>query len=263
MKIQELFSLNGKVAIVTGGGRGIGYFISKAMAESGANVVVASRKMENCQKVADEIQGLGVKALALKCDLRNEEEISSLVDATMKEFKKIDILVNNSGWGWLAPTFEYPIDKWDRVMSTNVRGPWILTQKVANLMKDSGGGKIIFISSVMGMRGASEKTQPAIAYNTSKGALIAMTMDLAVKWAPYNIYVNAIAPGSFRTEMTSYYDMEEYRETRNIILSLTPLGRQGGEDDIKGVAVFLASDASNFITGQTITVDGGSTALLH
>lgn len=260
MKIKEMFGLSGKVAIVTGGGRGIGEFISRGMAEAGASVVIASRKLENCQKVVGEIHKLGAKAMALKCDLQNEEDIGNLVDATIKEFKRIDILVNNSGWGWLAPTFEYPIDKWDRVMNINVRGPWILTQRVANLMKDRGGGKIIFISSIMGMRGASEKTQPAVAYNASKGALIAMTMDLAVKWAPYNIYVNAIAPGSFKTEMTSYYDMEEYGEVRDMILSAIPLGRQGEEDDIKGTAVFLASEASNFITGQIITVDGGSTA---
>lgn len=260
MRIQEMFSLSEKVAIVTGGGRGIGEFISWGMAEAGASVVIASRKLENCQKVANEIHEIGAKALALKCDLRNEEDICNLVDATIKEFKRIDIIVNNSGWGWLAPTFEYPIDKWDRVMNINVRGPWILTQRVASVMKDRGGGKIIFISSIMGMRGASEKIQPAVAYNASKGALMAMTMDLAVKWAPYNIYVNAIAPGSFKTEMTSYYDMEEYSEARDMILSSVPLGRQGGEDDIKGVAVFLASDASNFITGQIIPVDGGCTA---
>jgi NAD(P)-dependent dehydrogenase (short-subunit alcohol dehydrogenase family) len=264
MRIQDMFDLSGKVAIITGGGRGIGYFISKGMAESGASVVIASRKLQNCEKVASEIRyGMGVKTMALKCDLRSEEEISNLVEVVVKNFKRIDILVNNSGSGWLASTLEYPIDKWDRVMNINVRGPWILTQKVARVMKDTGGGKIIFVSSIMGMRGASEKTQPAIAYNASKGALNAMTMDLAVKWAPYGIYVNAVAPGSFKTEMTSYYDLEEYNKVRDIVLSSTPLGRQGGEDDIKGVAVFLASDASNFITGQIITVDGGSTVLAH
>jgi gluconate 5-dehydrogenase len=153
------------VAIVSGGGRGLGRFIAEGLAEAGASVVIASRKLANCEKAAGEIAKLGVKTLAVKCDTASAEDIDNLVNAAMKEFGAIDILVNNAGITWGAPTLDFPLDKWDKIFAVNVRGVWILTQKVANIMKDKGGGKVINISSIFGSRGSIEEGHPAVAYN--------------------------------------------------------------------------------------------------
>jgi NAD(P)-dependent dehydrogenase (short-subunit alcohol dehydrogenase family) len=260
MNINEMFSLKGKVAIVTGGGRGIGKFIAHGLAEAGANVVIASRKVQTCEEVAKDLEKLGVKALAVKCDMASEEDIAGLVDATMKEFGKIDILVNNAGITWGAPTLEFPLDKWDKIFQVNVRGVWILTQKVANIMKGIGGGKVINISSVFGSRGSIEEGHPAVPYNSSKAAVEILTKNLAVKLARYNIYINCIAPGFFRTDMMEYVFKPEMKPILDLTLAQIPLVKYGEEDHIKGLAVFLASKASDFITGAIIPVDGGLAA---
>ena len=260
MNIGEIFSLKGKVAIVTGGGRGIGKFIATGFAEAGADVVIASRKVQNCEKVARELAKLGVKTLALKCDTASEEDIANLVEATMKEFDRIDILVNNAGITWGAPTLEFPLDRWDKIFEVNVRGVWILTQKVANIMKDKGGGKIINISSIFGSRGSLEEGHPAVAYNSSKAAVEVLTKNLAVKLARYNIYVNCIAPGFFRTDMMEYVFKPDMKPILDLTLAQIPLFKYGGEEHIKGIAVLLASRASDFMTGAIIPVDGGLSA---
>lgn len=257
MNVKEMFDLTGKVAVVTGGARGIGRFIATGLAEAGADIVVASRKVANCEKVAGELAGLGVKTLAVKCDMASEDDIGNLVDATMKEFGTIDILVNNAGITWGAPTLEFPLDRWDKIFAVNVRGVWILSQKTANIMKDRGGGKIINISSIFGSRGSIEEGHPAVAYNSSKAAIEVLTKNLAVKLARYKIYVNAIAPGFFRTDMMEYIFKPEMKSILDIMLGQIPLGTYGEEDDVKGVAVFLASQASNFMTGAIIPLDGG------
>lgn len=259
MKLQEMFSLKDKVAVITGGGRGIGKAIATGLTEAGAHIVIASRKLEKLQATADELAQFGNRVLPVKCDMESETDIQALVDATMQAFGRIDILVNNAGITWGAPTFKFPQDKWDKIMNVNLRGLWILTQQVGNVMKaQETGGKIIMIASVMGMRGADEASQPAVAYNASKAALLNLTRDLAVKWAPQRIYVNAIAPGLFATDMMKWLD--SMPEAKQATLSRVPLNRMGEEDDIKGLAVFLASPASNYITGATVTVDGGYTA---
>ncbi|HPR04812.1 MAG TPA: SDR family NAD(P)-dependent oxidoreductase, partial [Deltaproteobacteria bacterium] len=204
MNVKEMYDLKGKVAIVTGGGRGLGRFIAEGLAEAGASVVIASRKLANCEKAAGEIAKLGVKTLAVKCDTASAEDIDNLVNAAMKEFGAIDILVNNAGITWGAPTLDFPLDKWDKIFAVNVRGVWILTQKVANIMKDKGGGKVINISSIFGSRGSIEEGHPAVAYNPSKAAIEVLTKNLAVKLARHNIMVNCIAPGFFRTDMMEY-----------------------------------------------------------
>jgi gluconate 5-dehydrogenase len=260
MNISELFSLKGKVAIVTGGGRGIGKFIATGLAEAGANVVIGSRKVQNCEQVAGELAKLGVKTLAVKCDMAVESDIAHLVDAAMEKFGKIDILVNNAGITWGSPTLEFPLDKWDKIFAVNVRGVWILTQKVANVMKDKGGGKIINISSIFGSRGSIEEGHPAIPYNSSKAAIEVLTKNLAVKLARYNIFVNCIAPGFFRTDMMEYVFKPEMKPILDLTLAQIPLIKYGEEDHIKGLAVFLASRASDFITGSVVPVDGGLSA---
>lgn len=258
MKLQELFSVKDKVAIVTGGSRGLGKAIAMGLVEAGAHVVIAARKVEKLQATANELSQLGHPVIPIKCDMASETDIKTLVDTTVQTFGRIDILVNNAGITWGAPTFEFPQDKWDKIMAVNVRGVWILTQQVGNMMKKQMGGKIIMIASIMGMRGADEANQPAIAYNASKAAILNLTRDLAVKWAPNHIQVNAIAPGLFATDMMKW--LETMPEIKRAALTRIPLNRMGETDDIKGLAVFLASPASNYMTGAIVTVDGGYTA---
>jgi gluconate 5-dehydrogenase len=260
MKLQDLFNLSGKTAIVTGGGRGIGKFISTGLAEAGANVVIASRKFEKLEKAAEDIRKLGVKCLPVKCDMAKQEDILALVDATMKEFGTVDILVNNAGVTWGAPTLDFPLEQWDKIFNVNVRGVWILSQAVSKIMKEKGGGKIINISSVMGFRGSIEEAHPALPYNSSKAAINLLTMNMAIKLARYKIYVNAIAPGFFHTDMMGYLDKPEAKPLLDAFLMSIPVPKMGEEDDIKGLAVFLASKASDYMTGAIIPVDGGMLA---
>lgn len=255
MKIQELFSLKERIAIVTGGARGIGKFIATGLAEAGADVVLASRKINNCIEAAKEIEALGVKALPVQCDLEKLGDIDNLVKTAMGSFGRIDILVNNAGLTWGAPTLEYPLDRWEKVINVNLRAVFLLCKNVANVMVKQNKGKIINITSVLSFRGATEEMNPAVAYNASKGGISALTLDLAVKLARYKINVNAIALGYFDTDLTRYTkgDKEFFAKFINKI----PMARLGAEDDIKGAAVFLASEASNYVTGHILSVDGG------
>ncbi len=261
MNTAELFQLKGKVAIVTGGGRGIGRFIAEGLAEAGADLVIASRKVQKCEQACEDLKALGVKTLAVKCDMASDEDIQGLVDATMKEFGRIDILVNNAGITWGAPTLEFPQDKWDKIFAVNVRGVWMLSQKVANIMKDQGGGKVINISSIFGSRGSIEEGHPAVAYNPSKAAVEVLTKNLAVKLARYQIRVNCIAPGFFRTDMMEYIFKPEMKGILDIMIGQIPLRMYGEADHIKGLAVYLASPASDFVTGAVIPLDGGLSAM--
>jgi gluconate 5-dehydrogenase len=258
MKLFDLFKLNGKVALVTGGGRGIGKFIATGLAEAGADVIITSRKMKNLEAAASEIQKeTGVKILPIACDVTKAEDIDAMLQTALETFPRIDILVNNAGATWGAPTLDFPLDKWDHLFSVNVRGVWILTQKVANLMKKQGGGNIINISSTMGFRGSDEMAHPAVAYNSTKAAINILTMNLAVKLAPYHIRVNAIAPGFFRTDMMAYLEKPEFKAAHDLTIAYIPLQRVGDADDMKGLAVFLASDASAYMTGHVVVNDGG------
>jgi NAD(P)-dependent dehydrogenase (short-subunit alcohol dehydrogenase family) len=255
MSVLDLLSLKGRIAVVTGGGRGIGKFIAKGLAEAGADIVLASRKFDNCVAAAKEVEALGVKALPVQCDLENLEDISNLIEAAMKTFGRIDILVNNAGLTWGAPTLEYPLDKWEKVIHVNLRAVFLLCKEAANIMVRQGRGKIINITSVLSFRGATEEMNPAVAYNASKGGINALTLDLAVKLAEHHINVNGIAPGYFDTDLIKYAKQDETFTQK--FVGRIPLARLGGEDDIKGAAVFLASDASNYITGHILCVDGG------
>lgn len=258
MKLYDLFKLNGKVALVTGGGRGIGKFIATGLAEAGADLILTSRKMKNLEATAQALsQEFGVKVLPIACDMAKEEEIEAMLKTALEKFPRIDILVNNAGITWGAPTLDFPLEKWDQLFNVNVRGVWILTQKVANLMKNQGGGNIINISSVMGFRGSEELLHPAVPYNSTKAAINLLTMNLAVKLAPYKIRVNAIAPGSFMTDMQRFIEKPEFKAAYDMLKGAIPLGRIGGIDDMKGVAVFLASDASAYMTGHVVVNDGG------
>jgi gluconate 5-dehydrogenase len=256
MKTMDLFNLEGKTAIVTGGGTGLGQQMALGLAEAGSNIVVCSRKLERCQETAHKIEALGAKALAFRCDINREEEIDHVVMETIREFGKIDVLVNNAGRTWGAPMEELKIEDWKKVIDLNITGTFQFTQKVGREMIRQRNGKIINITSVAGLLGSDPEYLDAIAYNTSKGALITFTKDLAVKWAKYGIQVNGIAPGWFVTEMTKW-SREQRGEN---ILDRLLIKRFGGEDDLKGAVVFLASKASDYMTGHILCVDGGLTA---
>jgi NAD(P)-dependent dehydrogenase (short-subunit alcohol dehydrogenase family) len=252
MNVNELFDLTGQVAVVTGGSVGLGRQMAEGLAEAGADLVVCARKKDRCDRAAEEIQGLGRRALALTCDVRNRSSIEAVVDQTVSHFGRIDILINNAGTSWGAPIEEMTLEAWMKVIDTNLTGTFLVCQAVGAVMEGQKRGKIINIASTAGLRGSSPEFQ-AIGYHASKGGVIAFTRDLARKWAAQNIHVNAIAPGWFPTHMSQVM-IERNREK---FLQGIPLGRFGGPDDLKGAAVFLASKASDFITGQVLVVDGG------
>ncbi|WP_110113340.1 SDR family oxidoreductase [Bacillus sp. CGMCC 1.16541] len=253
MNVLQLFDLTGKTAIVTGGGRGLGAQIAQGFAEAGANVVLCSRKVEACQEVATELEKLGVQTLALKCDVANTEDVRYVVKETKKTFGTIDILVNNSGATWGAPVTDMPLEAWQKVIDVNVTGTFLMSQEVGKVMIEQQGGKIINIASVAGLGGTDPRFMDTIGYNTSKGAVITFTKDLAAKWGQYNINVNALAPGFFPTKMSKGI----IEHGKDSILHRTPLQRFGNDDDLKGAALFLASNASNYVTGDVLVVDGG------
>lgn len=256
MDIQNLFSLKGKTAIVTGGGRGLGQQIALAYADAGANLVICSRNEEACQQLASALNEKGVRARAFKCDVSNPNDINHVVEETLKEFGQIDILVNNSGTSWGAPALEMPEDKWDKVMDINLKAVFLFSQAVGKVMVEQRSGRIINIASVAGIAGQDPIFMDAIGYSASKGGVIAFTKDLGVKLAPYNVHVNAIAPGFFPTKMAK--PILDYSGEK--ILERTPAGRFGSEDDMKGPALFLASAASDYVFGHVLVVDGGMTA---
>ena len=255
MHVRQLFDLSGRTALVTGGGRGIGRHIAIGLAEAGADVFVASRKLANCEETVRAIEATGRRGVAFAADLGRADEVAALAERVLAETKRLHILVNNSGVSWAAPTLEYPMGGWDKVFNLNVRGLFYLSQQVAKRMKVQGGGSIINISSIAAWRCATDAQEPVVAYNASKGAVISLTRDMAVKLAADNIRVNGIAPGAFLTNMMSHIVHDS--EKQSAFESAIPQRRSGKEDDIKGVVVFLAGPASAFITGQTLVVDGG------
>jgi len=255
VRVDRLFDLSGRAALVTGGGRGIGRHIALGLAEAGADVVVASRKLAKCRETLALVEERGRRAWALEVDLSDGDAALALADRAIEAAGRLDILVNNAGVIWGAPALEFPIEGWDRVFDVNVRSLWILSQRVARHMASRGGGAILHISSISGLRGASDQQEPAISYAAAKGAVNALTLDMAVKLAPHRIRVNAIAPGAFDTDMLEY--VRKDADTLRRFLDQIPLGRAGGEDDVKGAAVFLVSDAAAYVTGHVLVVDGG------
>jgi gluconate 5-dehydrogenase len=255
MNTKDLFDLAGRVAIITGGSVGLGRQMAEGLAEMGANVVLCARKKERCEQAAEELKQLGVKTLALGCDVKNPEQVQAVVNATVSQFGRIDILINNAGTSWGAPVEEMKLEQWNKVIETNLTGTFLFSQAVGKVMVPQRRGKILNIASVAGLRGAPSEFQ-AIGYHASKGGVIAFTKDLACKWGIHNIQVNAIAPGWFPTNMSQVV-MERNKEA---FLNKIPLRRFGNEHDLKGAAVYLASNASDYVTGHVLVVDGGQTA---
>jgi NAD(P)-dependent dehydrogenase (short-subunit alcohol dehydrogenase family) len=255
MNTKQLLDLSGRVAIITGGSIGLGRQMAEGLAEMGANLVLCARKLERCEQAAEELRQLGVKTIALGCDVKNPEQVQAVVNATVSQFGRIDILINNAGTSWGAPVEEMKLEHWNKVIETNLTGTFLFSQAAGKVMVPQHKGKILNIASVAGLRGAPPEFQ-AIGYHASKGGVIAFTKDLACKWGIHNIQVNAIAPGWFPTNMSQLV-IERNKEA---FLSKIPLRRFGNEHDLKGAAVFLASDASDYVTGHVLVVDGGQTA---
>jgi NAD(P)-dependent dehydrogenase (short-subunit alcohol dehydrogenase family) len=256
MSVRELFDLSGKVAIVTGGGSGIGRQMAEGLAEAGANLVLCARKAERCEQAAAELEQLGVRALGLGCDVRDPDQIEAAVRRTVDELGGVDVLVNNAGTVWGAAPEEMPLDGWQKVVDVNLTGVFLFSQAAGRVMIERGGGSIVNIASVSGLHGAPAEVVNTIVYHATKGGVIAFTRDLAWKWARHGIRVNAIAPGWFPSDMSKFVlDRQGDDLSRRI-----PLGRFGGPEDLKGAAVFLASPASAYVTGHTLVVDGGQSA---
>ena len=256
MRVQELFDLSGKTAIVTGGGSGIGRQMAGALAELGANLVLCARKVERCEDAAAELAKLGPRTLALQCDVRKPDDVRSVVERTVEKLGGVDVLVNNAGAAWGAPAEDTPLEGWQKVVDVNLTGVFLFSQAAGRVMIERDGGSIVNIASVAGLRGSPPGTMDAIAYNASKGGVISFTRDLAHKWAQYGIRDNSIAPGWFPSDMTKVLLERHGAE----FLKSIPLRRFGGPDDLKGAIAFLASPASAFVTGQTLVVDGGQSA---
>lgn len=255
MNVKQLFDLTGRVAVITGGSVGLGRQMAEGLAEMGANLVLCARKKERCDRAAEELRSLGVRTLAVGCDVKDPSGVKALVNTALSEFGRIDILINNAGTSWGAPVEEMTLEQWNKVIDTNLTGTFLCCQAVGKFMSAEKRGKIINIASTAGLRGSSPELQ-AIGYHASKGGVIAFTRDLARKWAIHNIHVNAIAPGWFPTNLSEVV----IERNKQAILRGIPLGRLGSGHDLKGAAVFLASDASDFVTGQVLGVDGGQSS---
>lgn len=256
--VRELFDLGGRTAVVTGGSRGLGLQIAEALGEQGATLVLTARRREQLDAAAGHLRGRGVDVEVMASDLSQADAVEAFVEQVMADHDGVDILINNAGATWGAPAEEHPLPAWHKVIGLNLTGTFLLTQRIAQAsMIPRRRGRIVNVASVAGLQANSPKMMGTVAYNTSKGGVIAMTRALAVEWARYGITVNAIAPGYFPTRMSR----GTLEHARAIVEEATPLGRVGGPEDLKGVAVLLASDASAYMTGQTIAVDGGITAV--
>ena len=252
--VQQLFDLKGKTALVTGGSRGLGLQMAHALGEAGARIMLSSRKAGDLEEAVADLQAAGIDARWIAADAAQEADIHRLADETLERMGDVDILVNNAGAAWGAPAEDHPLDAWDKVMNLNVRGYFLLSQRLAKKsMIGRKQGRIINIASIAGLGGNPPDMQ-TIAYNTSKGAVINFTRALACEWGRYGINVNAICPGFFPSKMTRG-TLDRLGEDK--LAENAPLRRLGDDEDLKGITLLYASDAGKHITGQWLAVDGG------
>ncbi len=254
--MQDLFRLDGKVAVVVGGAGGIGEAISRGLSQYGARLVLAGRTKETLEKTADQIRTeTGGEVMTVRADASNETSVNALVKEAVSAMDTIDILVNAMGLNIKREAFEYPMEEWDRIFDANVKSTMITCKHVGRIMKERKKGKIINLSSVRGIRGYTGGNS---AYCATKGAVELITKSLALEWAPHNIHINALGPSLIITPGTVHIQQDPERAEK--YKAAVPLGRLGMPKDVVGASVFLASEASDFITGQTIYIDGGLTA---
>ena len=251
MGVKSLLDLTGKVALVTGGSRGLGLQIAQALGEMGAKLAITARKKEELDQAAAQLG-----ASAFVCDIGKREAIAPMAEQVLRQFGKVDILVNNAGATWGAPAEQHPLDAWDKLVSVNLSGLFALTQIIAaRSMIPAKWGRIINVASIAGLMGQDPRFAPTAAYTATKHGVVGLTRQLAAEWGVHGITVNAICPGFFPSKMTR----ATLETTGKMIREWTPTRRLGNEEDLKGLAVLLASEASRHITGQAIAVDGGAT----
>ncbi|GAB4043264.1 MAG: SDR family oxidoreductase [Rubrivivax sp.] len=255
--VMSLFDLTGRVALVTGGSRGLGLQIAEALGEAGAKILLTSRKAADLEVAAADLQAKGIDARWVAADASDPAGVDKVVSEAMQRLGRVDILVNNAGATWGAPAEDHPLEAWDKVMNLNVRGVWLMSQAVGKAsMIPNRRGRIVNVASIAGLSGTSRMQY--IAYGTSKGAVVNFTRTLAGEWGRYGITVNALAPGFFPSKMTQG-TLKAVGEAE--LAKMAPLGRIGDDDDLKGAALLFASDAGKHITGQILAVDGGVSAV--
>ena len=258
MKVLDLLSLKGKTALVTGGSRGLGLQMAEALGEMGARLALTARKKDELDEAVSHLRKSGIDAAAYVCDVGKRDAIAPLTERILDDFKKVDILVNNAGASWGAPAEDHPLEAWDKLVSVNLTGPFLLSQAIAKRsMIPAKWGRVINIASIAGLMGQDIRIVRTIAYNATKGGLVNFTRALAAEWGQHGITVNAICPGFFPSRMTK----ATLETTGELIRDWTPTKRLGNDEDLKGLVVLLASEASRHITGQAIAVDGGATVI--
>ena len=256
MGVKSLLDLNGKVALVTGGSRGLGLQIAEALGEMGARLAITARKKDELDETGKRLSAAGLSVQTYVCDIGKREAIAPLADAVLEKYGKVDILVNNAGATWGAPAEQHPLDAWDKLVNVNLSGLFVLTQIIAaKSMIPAKWGRIINVASVAGLLGQDPRFAPTAAYTATKHGVVGLTRQLAAEWGVHGITVNAICPGFFPSKMTR----ATLETTGKTIREWTPTRRLGNDEDLKGLAVLLASEASRHITGQAIAVDGGAT----
>jgi NAD(P)-dependent dehydrogenase (short-subunit alcohol dehydrogenase family) len=256
--LHQLLDLSGKCALITGGSRGLGLQMAEALGEFGAMTILTSRKQDDLNEAIKHLEGLGHKADAFACDISQPSHVARLLAWLIERKLSVDILVNNAGTTWGAPTEDHPLSGWQKVLDLNLTGTFLITQAIGKQwMIPARSGRIVNIASVAGLHGNHPDMMPTLAYNSSKGGLIAFTRALAAEWARHGITVNAIAPGFFPSRMTSH----TLGEHGALLLQGTPRGELGGPEDLKGATLLFASDACAHMTGQVLTVDGGASII--
>jgi NAD(P)-dependent dehydrogenase (short-subunit alcohol dehydrogenase family) len=254
-ELNKLFDLRDRVALVTGGSRGLGREMAEGLAEAGASLTILARREQWLTPALAEFRERGFRCEGLVCDVSRPEGVQEAIAKTLEAYGRIDILINNAGVSWGAPAEEMPLEKWRMVLDINLTGAFLFCQAAGREMIRRGWGRIVNVSSINAIQGGLPMQGIGVAgYVASKGGMISLTRELAAKWACHGIRVNAIAPGYFPTRMTE----KIWEQAQEFVRTRVPMGRGGLDGELKGVAVFLCADASNYITGQTIVVDGGT-----
>jgi gluconate 5-dehydrogenase len=255
MSVKKLFDLSGRAALVTGGSRGLGLQIAEALGEMGAKVALTARKKSELDEAVAHLSKLGVEAHAWVCDIARRETIPGVFDSVLGKFGRLDILVNNAGAVWGAPAEDHPLEAWDKLVALNLVGGFVMSQQAAKkAMIPAKWGRIVFVASVAGLMASDPAVVRTVSYNATKHGVVGMMKQLAAEWGEHGITVNAICPGFFPSKMTK----ATLDATGEMVRKATPTRRLGGPEDLKGIAVLLASDAGRHITGEAIAVDGGA-----